>query len=49
MPCSTCATIRRALNAPLQRLGLPTLPMPPAPVASPAQRPINPAWPTRRQ
>lgn len=49
MPCSTCTSIRRAINAPLQRLGLPTLPLPQATPAAPAQRPTNPAWPTRRQ
>lgn len=52
MACSTCTTIRRALNgAVLKPLGLPTLPVPangqtaqPQPVA---QR-SNPAWPTRK-
>jgi hypothetical protein len=53
MVCSTCATVRRAINTHiLARVGLPQLPVqtsaPPNPVASPVQSPTNPAWPSRR-
>ena len=48
MSCSTCNTIRRIINAPMRRLGLPTLPLlqQPQPPAVQQQR-VNPAWPTR--
>ena len=49
MACSTCMAVRRAVNVPLQRLGLPTLPVPQAPQpTAAAQRTSNPAWPTRK-
>ncbi|HYW57680.1 MAG TPA: hypothetical protein VE934_12010 [Polaromonas sp.] len=50
MACSTCTTIRRAVNSGFLRpLGLPTLPVPqaqqqPRPVA----QQVNPAWPSRK-
>lgn len=48
MACSTCAAVRRAINVPLQRMGLPTLPTLPTPqVHAPAQARSNPAWPKR--
>jgi hypothetical protein len=50
MACSTCMAVRRAVNVPLQRMGLPTLPVPaaPQPVAAATQRTSNPAWPSRK-
>lgn len=52
MACSTCMSIRQALNsAVLSPLGLPTLPVqtsaPPTPIASPTTPRVNAAWPTR--
>ncbi|MES2685744.1 MAG: hypothetical protein V4706_02920 [Pseudomonadota bacterium] len=53
MACSTCTSIRRAVNNGLLRpFGLPQLPLPPANQAGQqptptVQRP-NPAWPTRK-
>lgn len=57
MACSTCMAVRRAVNVPLQRLGLPSFPVQTSvqqPAASPgqvapAQRKSNPAWPTRNK
>lgn len=52
MACSTCMSIRQALNSSLLRpLGLPTLPVQtsaPNPVAAPSAPRANPAWPTRK-
>jgi hypothetical protein len=48
MACSTCTAVRRAVNVPLQRMGLPTLPVPTAPPPLAQQRTTNPAWPTRK-
>ena len=58
MACSTCMKVRKAINAPLARMGLPTLPITPpsaqaqatAPSVQPAvqQRQVNPAWPVRK-
>ena len=48
MACSTCAAVRRAINVPLQRLGLPTFPnLPSAQAPPPTQTRSNPAWPKR--
>ena len=50
MACSTCMKIRKALNVPLARAGLPTLPVTPTQTANPqpvAQQRVNPAWPVR--